>query len=244
MSAVPWLHAFVDVPADLADETRRFWSEVTGWPPSRPWTGHPEFVSLTPPDASGYVHVQQIGGPPRVHLDLVADDFEAETERLLGLGAQQGDRHEWWQVMASPGGLPFCLCGEPNRDRPTPATWPDGHRSRVAQVCLDIPSALYEPELAFWTEATGWESERARRPEYDRLRPPDSSPLRLLVQRLDEDDAGQSTRVHLDIGTDDIDAEAARVEQLGARRVGRIDRWVVFEDPAGLPFCVTPQPPD
>ena len=244
MPAVPWLHAFVDVPADLEDETRRFWSEVTGWPPSRPWTGHPEFVSLTPPDSSGYVHVQRIGGPPRVHLDLVADDFEAETERLVGLGAAQGDRHEWWQVMASPGGLPFCLCGEPNRARPAPVTWPDGHRSRVAQVCLDIPSAIYEAELAFWTEATGWTPERARRPEYDRLRPPASSPLRLLVQRLDEDDAGESTRVHLDIGTDDIDAEAARVESLGARRVRRIDRWVVFADPAGLPFCVTPQPPD
>jgi len=244
MSAVPWLHAFVDVPADLEDETRRFWSEVTGWPPSRPWTGHPEFVSLTPPDASGYVHVQRIGGPPRVHLDLVADDFEAETERLVGLGAAQGDRHEWWQVMTSPGGLPCCLCGEPNRARPAPVTWPDGHRSRVAQVCLDIPSAIYEAELAFWTEATGWTPERARRPEYDRLRPPASSPLRQLVQRLDEDDAGESTRVHLDIGTDDIDAEAARVESLGARRVRRIDRWVVFADPAGLPFCVTPQPPD
>ena len=244
MPAVPWLHAFVDVPADLEDDTRRFWSEVTGWPPSRPWTGHPEFVSLTPPDVSGYVHVQRIGGPPRVHLDLVADDFEAETERLVGLGAAQGDRHEWWQVMASPGGLPFCLCGEPNRVRPAPVTWPDGHRSRVAQVCLDIPSAIYEAELAFWTEATGWTPERARRPEYDRLRPPASSPLRQLVQRLDEDDAGESTRVHLDIGTDDIDAEAARVESLGARRVRRIDRWVVFADPAGLPFCVTPQPPD
>jgi catechol 2,3-dioxygenase-like lactoylglutathione lyase family enzyme len=244
MPAVAWLHAFIDVPADLAGETERFWSEVTGWTPGRPWSGHPEFVSLEPPGASGYVHVQRIGGPPRLHLDLVADDIDAEAERLAGRGAQRGERHAWWQVMTSPGGLPFCLCGEPNRVRPAPTTWPTGHRSRVAQVCLDVPSAGFEAELAFWTEATGWEPEQARRPEYDRLRPPASSPLRLLVQRLGADDPGESSRAHLDIGTDDVAVEAARVEALGARLLRRTDRWIVFEDPAGLPFCVTPQPPD
>ena len=244
MSAVAWLHVFIDVPADLEAETRRFWSDVTGWQPGQPWAGHPEFVSLQPPAASTYAHVQRIGGPPRVHLDLLAEDFDTESERLVGLGAHRGARHPWWQVMASPGGLPFCLCGEPDRIRPAPATWPDGHRSRIAQVCLDIPAPDYEAELAFWTEATGWTPERARRPEYDRLRPPSSSPLRLLVQRLGEDDPGESTRVHIDIGTDDVDAEAARVEALGARLVRRMDPWVVFRDPADLPFCVTPQPPD
>ena len=241
---VGWLHAFIDVPADLAPETERFWSDVTGWPSGRPWSGHPEFVSLEPPGASSYVHVQSIGGPPRVHLDLLAADIDAEAERLVGLGALRGERHPWWQVMTSPGGLPFCLCGEPDRVRPAPMSWPTGHRSRVAQVCLDIPSAGYEPELAFWTEATGWAPEPARRAEYDRFRPPASSPLRLLVQRLGSDDPGESTRAHIDIGTDDLAAEAARVEALGARPIRRMDRWVVFEDPASLPFCVTPQPPD
>ncbi|MGY1704843.1 hypothetical protein ACI79C_09730 [Geodermatophilus sp. SYSU D00697] len=43
---------------------------MTGWPPGEPWPGHPEFVSLVPPSGAPYLHVQEVGGPPRVHLDL------------------------------------------------------------------------------------------------------------------------------------------------------------------------------
>lgn len=122
-------------------------------------------------------------------------------------------------------------------------TWPDGHRSRVVQACVDVPAPLHEPELAFWTQATGWSHERGRRPEYDRLAPPSGSPLRLLVQRLESDDGGRETRAHIDIGTDEVDAEVARAEALGARVVDRIGHWVVLADPAALPFCVTPLSP-
>jgi hypothetical protein len=61
----------------------------------------------------------------------------------------------------------------------------------------------------------------------------------LLTQRLGEGTA----RVHLDIHTDDLDAEVARLEHLGARRVQRVDSWQVMRDPAGLLFCVLPGPP-
>ncbi|MDA0635468.1 hypothetical protein OUY22_18765 [Nonomuraea sp. MCN248] len=38
-------------------------------------------------------------------------------------------------------------------------------------------------------------------------------------------------------------AETARLEALGARRLRLVnDHWWVMEDPAGLPFCVIPQP--
>jgi hypothetical protein len=43
--------------------------------------------------------------------------------------------------------------------------------------------------------------------------------LLLLVQRLG---SGQA-RVHLDIRTDDVDAEVTRLEKLGARRVQRMN---------------------
>jgi predicted enzyme related to lactoylglutathione lyase len=242
---IPWLHAFIDVPVDVVSAAERFWSEATGWPSGRPWAGHPEFVSLAPPGASPYVHVQRIDGPPRVHVDLLAADLDAEAERLTGLGAVRGRRHEWWQVMDSPGGLPFCLCGDPDRTRPGPVTWIDGHRSRVVQVCLDIPDADYPRELAFWAAATGWEHRDVARPEYERLVGPSSSPLSFLVQRLGADDPGMATRAHVDIGTDDVAAEVSRLEGLGAHRLrDPVDGWVVLEDPAGLPFCVTPQPPD
>jgi predicted enzyme related to lactoylglutathione lyase len=241
---VPWVHAFIDVPAQQLADATAFWGAVTGWPTGAPWPNHPEFVSLQPPDGGTYVHLQRIDGLPRVHLDLLAADIDAEAERLVGLGARRYQRHEWWQVMGSPGGLPFCLCGDPDRRRPGPTHWPDGHRSRIVQVCVDIPAAGYDTELDFWRAATGWAPTTAARPEYDRLEPPTESPLRMLVQRLSVADTGTATRAHVDVGTDDVAAEAARVEALGARLVERFDRWIVFEDPAGLPFCVTPQPPD
>jgi hypothetical protein len=44
--------------------------------------------------------------------------------------------------------------------------------------------------------------------------------------------------VHLDIETDDIEAEVARLEKLGARRLKKIETWVVMEAPTGQRFCV------
>jgi hypothetical protein len=244
MTVMPWAHVFVDVPSELAATTESFWSAATGWPVGTPWTNHPEFASMLPPEASPYVHVQRIGGSPRIHIDLLTDDVEAEAARLVELGAHRRRRHEWWQVMASPCGLPFCLVGRPERTRPGPTTWPDGHRSRVVQACVDVPAGMYETELAFWRAATGWRHEPGRRPEYDRLVPPSSSPIRLLVQRLGDDDGALTTRAHIDIGTDDLDAEVERLRTHGATVRHRIDHWVVLGDPGGLPFCVTPLPPD
>ena len=55
-------------------------------------------------------------------------------------------------------------------------------------------------------------------------------------------------RLHIDLNPDDQDAEVARLETLGARRVdvGQQDApWVVLADPEGNEFCVLtarPQP--
>jgi hypothetical protein len=56
----------------------------------------------------------------------------------------------------------------------------------------------------------------------------------LLVQELGDG----APRVHIDIHTDDVAAEVARLTALGAGEVERFDDWVVMRDPAGLPFCV------
>jgi hypothetical protein len=66
--------------------------------------------------------------------------------------------------------------------------------------------------------------------DYRRLTDPR---LHIEVQRVDHD-----SRVHLDIETDDIEAEVARLERLGARRVARIKTWWVCEAPTGQRFCV------
>ncbi len=123
--------------------------------------------------------------------------------------------------------------------------WPGGHRSRVAQLVVDAPADRFDAECAFWAAATGWSERTGRRPEFRRLLPPASSPLQLLLHRLDERDA--PVRAHLDIDTDDIDAEVRRLVALGAAVTAASEHggsWVTLVDPVGLPFCATPQPPD
>jgi hypothetical protein len=44
--------------------------------------------------------------------------------------------------------------------------------------------------------------------------------------------------VHLDIETDDVEAEVRRLEALGATRVEVVKTWQIMRDPAGLVFCV------
>jgi glyoxalase superfamily protein len=46
------------------------------------------------------------------------------------------------------------------------------------------------------------------------------------------------SRVHLDIETDDIEAEVRRLETLGAKRVAQVGSWWVMEAPTGQRFCV------
>jgi len=54
-----------------------------------------------------------------------------------------------------------------------------------------------------------------------------------------------ASRVHLDIETDDIEAEVERLQALGAIEIARIQGWVVLEAPSGHRFCVVkPQRPD
>jgi hypothetical protein len=47
-------------------------------------------------------------------------------------------------------------------------------------------------------------------------------------------------RVHIDIETDDVEAEVRRLEALGAGRQETVEGWWVMEDPCGNEFCVVP----
>jgi hypothetical protein len=51
---------------------------------------------------------------------------------------------------------------------------------------------------------------------------------------------GHDSRVHIDIETDDIEAEARRLEALGAKRLDAIRDWLVMEAPTGQRFCLVP----
>jgi hypothetical protein len=55
------------------------------------------------------VEVQSVPHPSRVHLDIEADDVEAEVKRLEQLGARRVEQIRTWQVMEAPTGQRFCV---------------------------------------------------------------------------------------------------------------------------------------
>ena len=113
------------------------------------------------------------------------------------------------------------------------------HYSRLSKIVIDVPEADHDREVAFWSAATGQQLVRfERHPEYHGADLPGHE-LGLLVQRLGDGPG----RVHLDIHTDDPAAEMKRLEQLGAELMEQVHAWWVMRDPAGLLFCVIPEPP-
>jgi hypothetical protein len=238
------MHAVIDVPADRREPATGFWSAVLGWPAGESWPGHAELRSFEPPVGLPYVHLQEIEGGPRVHLDLEAEEGEVVVGRAVGLGARVVGESDRWQTLLSPGGLPFCVLATAVDDRPPPppVTWPDGHRTRLVQVCVDSPAPRHPAEVAFWRDllAGRWVDSPAREfagKWHDDL----GSPVQLLFQRLDEPDG--PVRAHLDLGTDDLPAEVSRLVDLGAEDVGPGRGWHVLRDPVGLPFCATENSP-
>jgi predicted enzyme related to lactoylglutathione lyase len=108
------------------------------------------------------------------------------------------------------------------------------HRSRLTSTLIDVPRADYERTVAFWSAALEVPAEPEEGDaDYTVFGEPTPG-VSLLVQAVGD----EVPRIHLDIETDDIDAEVARLTSLGAREVERIETWVVMHDPAGVVFCV------
>jgi predicted enzyme related to lactoylglutathione lyase len=109
------------------------------------------------------------------------------------------------------------------------------HRSRLAGFIIDCRTGDLEAAAEFWGAALGYPVHKPKAAEesgYIHLRTePDG--LHIEVQKVDHD-----SRVHLDIESDDIEAEVRRLEKLGARRIASVRTWIVMEAPTGQRFCV------
>jgi predicted enzyme related to lactoylglutathione lyase len=109
------------------------------------------------------------------------------------------------------------------------------HRSRLGTIVIDCQTGDVDSAAAFWSQALGWDARPLADPADAGYRvfagPPDQPTV--LVQAV-----AHPSRVHIDIETDDIEAEVARLEKLGARRVQFVKRWWVMEAPTGQRFCV------
>ena len=114
------------------------------------------------------------------------------------------------------------------------------HKARV-ELVLDCA----EPErlATFWREALDYRDYYTEA-NLAVLVPKEGTASPLLLQCVPEPKAGKN-RMHLDIVVDDIETEARRLQELGARRIDEGvqsfggTRWVRMSDPEHNEFCIS-----
>jgi predicted enzyme related to lactoylglutathione lyase len=111
------------------------------------------------------------------------------------------------------------------------------HRSRIGLVLIDHPEDDHAAALSFWSGVQGVTPAQgdADMPDYHGLGRIGS--VAVWSQRTG---SGTPPRVHLDIETDDVPAEVARVIALGATVLDERTSYTILQDPAGMVFCVVP----
>lgn len=113
------------------------------------------------------------------------------------------------------------------------------HKTRLGAIVIDCQTNDLSSAATFWGAALGQGASVDADGHYGEVITHDRE-ARVLLQRVDH-----PSRVHIDIETDDREAEAARLEALGAIRVGWVKEWIVMDAPTGHRFCiVSPQRAD
>jgi len=111
------------------------------------------------------------------------------------------------------------------------------HKSRLAGFIIDCETDDLDAAAEFWAKALGAPAQNVAdlsKSPYVELNMPADEPY-VEVQKVDH-----ASRVHIDIESDDVEAEVARLEKLGATRIVAIRGFVVLEAPTGQRFCVVP----
>ena len=108
------------------------------------------------------------------------------------------------------------------------------HRSRLCAFLIDCKVEDLDAAAEFWSKALGRAvgPQHPGEPNYRQLAGTEHEPM-LGLQKVDHD-----SRIHLDIESDDLEAEVRRLEALGAKRLQFVKRWWVMEAPTGHRFCV------
>lgn len=237
--SIVWTYAFVDRPQDVFGRAGEFWTAVTDTRLSEPRGELDEFVTLVPQEGDACVKVQGVvDGAGGAHLDFAVEDVPEFVVSATRLGAKTVADHGTLVVLRSPAGQLFCAvpwCGESVRP-------PVVRGSRLDQVCVDVPPSSYDAEVAFWSGLLAdWESLPGSLPEFHVIKPPPGLPVRVLLQRLDEE---RHLSAHLDLACADIETTRAAHERLGARPVAHGRHWTVMRDPADGLYCLTGRDPE
>ena len=107
------------------------------------------------------------------------------------------------------------------------------HKSRLGTVIVDCQTDDLDREASFWAAALG--ASVKQRDDDGRYIKLDSKPedTQVLLQKVEH-----PSWIHIDIETDDIEAEVKRLESIGARIVEVMERWTVMEAPSKHRFCI------
>jgi len=100
----------IDCRTDDLDQAGLFWSQALGYALKPSSAGEDtQYKLLDTPSDDLHIEVQKVEHPSRVHLDIEADDIEAEVKRLEKLGAKRVAQVRTWWVMEAPTGQRFCV---------------------------------------------------------------------------------------------------------------------------------------
>jgi hypothetical protein len=98
----------IDVATADAPKAADFWSAALGVR-ATPVPGEEQFTSL-PNAVPGLVTaIQAVDDSPRYHVDIETDDVDAETARLIALGAVEKSRWLECRTLEAPGGHLLCV---------------------------------------------------------------------------------------------------------------------------------------
>jgi hypothetical protein len=103
-------------------------------------------------------------------------------------------------------------------------------------LLIDVEASAFRRGVRFWSEALGARARHSGDPRDPFIElPAASGDVHVELQRI----SGPG-RYHLDLFARNVDAEASRLEELGATKVKREESWWVMQAPTGHLFCVIP----
>jgi len=105
------------------------------------------------------------------------------------------------------------------------------HKSRLGCLVIDCQDGDLVGNARFWSAALGYEIGATERHYVELIGP--AGEVKILIQSVEH-----PSRVHIDIETNDQEAEIKRIEALGGARVADIRGWTVMEAPSGHRFCI------
>lgn len=100
----------IDCKTDDLERAAEFWSAALGYSlKPRAQEPSPLYREMQVEEGGLHIEVQQVAHDSRVHIDIEADDIDAEVKRLESLGAKVVQRVHTWCVMEAPTGQRFCI---------------------------------------------------------------------------------------------------------------------------------------